>query len=98
MVNGFKVSARWDGTFPARNGHPIHANGTCEGHNDVLSFTLEYRAWLRRYAELQMEAYETGRGWFFWNFKMKESPQWDYLLGVEKGWISKNPAERDHHC
>ncbi|KAI8058598.1 glycoside hydrolase superfamily [Syncephalis plumigaleata] len=97
-LNGFKVGARWDGTFPARNGRPIHENGTCDGHNDVSSFTPEYRAWLRRFAELQMDAYEAGRGWFFWNFKTEESPQWDYLLGVEEGWIPRNPAKRHHHC
>ncbi|RKP23029.1 glycoside hydrolase superfamily, partial [Syncephalis pseudoplumigaleata] len=97
-LNGFNVGARWDGTIPARNGKPIHPNATCEGRNDVATFTPEYRDWLRRFAELQMDAYEAGRGWFFWNFKTEQSPQWDYLLGVEEGWIPSHPSKRHHHC
>ncbi|KAI9591654.1 Xog1 Exo-1,3-beta-glucanase [Syncephalis fuscata] len=97
-LNGFNVGARWDGTFPARNGKPIHDKATCDNHNDISSFTQEYRTWLRQFAELQMDAYEVGRGWFFWNFKTEQSPEWDYLLGVEEGWIPRHPSEREHHC
>jgi hypothetical protein len=37
-----------------------------------------------------MEAFETGIGWFFWNFKTENhvNPHWDYLLG----WVSSKPT------
>jgi glucan 1,3-beta-glucosidase len=58
----------------------------------------EYKRWMRRFAETQMQNYETASGWFFWNFKAEKSPHWNYMLGVREGWIPRNPNERTHKC
>jgi len=36
-------------------------------------------------------------GWFFWNFKMETEPmrEWDYLKGLERGFIPKLPTDRN---
>lgn len=99
-LNGYNRGSRYDGTF-VEGSAPI---GTCEGQNDVNSsvYTPEFRENLRRYVEAQMEAYETGSssGWFFWNFKTERAPQWNYLLGLEEGWIPKDPSKeaRKYGC
>ncbi|CAG8671851.1 13053_t:CDS:2, partial [Ambispora leptoticha] len=81
-LNGFKIGARWDGTFD--NNPPIFPNSTCKNDSDYLSWPPEYKKFLLEYAKTQMDAYETGIGWFFWNFKTEIAPQWNYLLGVEQ--------------
>lgn len=39
-----------------------------------VRYTDEYKAFLKRFAEMQMDAYEVGKGWFFWNFKTERAP------------------------
>jgi len=53
--------------------------------------------WLKRYGLAQMFAYErTSMGWFFWNFKTETAPMWNYLLGVEHGWLPCSlPVQQD---
>lgn len=51
---------------------------------------------LRNYVEAQMVVYEgkgngETSGWFYWNFAMQGGvfAEWDYLRGVDEGWIPK---------
>ncbi|KAI9591657.1 putative Exo-beta-1,3-glucanase [Syncephalis fuscata] len=94
-LNGFLVGARWDGTYLRG---PVHPGATCKNDSDIRYFTKEYRQWLKRYAEIQMDAFEAGSGWFFWNFKTEREPQWSYLEGVKQGWIPKDPSKRTYSC
>jgi glucan 1,3-beta-glucosidase len=53
---------------------------------------------LKRFAMAQMNTYESGNslGWFFWNFKTEGAPLWNYILGVQKGWLPCNlPVQED---
>ncbi|KAI8058585.1 glycoside hydrolase superfamily [Syncephalis plumigaleata] len=97
-LNGFNIGARWDGTIPSRNGVPITPGNTCLYDHDIRYFSQEYREWLKRFTEIQMDTYEAGSGWFFWNFKTEREPQWSYLKGVEQGWIPKDPSKRTYSC
>jgi glucan 1,3-beta-glucosidase len=47
------------------------------------------QVFLKKFALAQMNAYEYGNslGWFFWNFKTETAHLWNYILGVEKGWL-----------
>jgi len=99
-LNGYGSGARYDGTFASA---PNPAIGSCVGYNDTSNkdvWTPSYKADLRRYVEAQMDAYESGSamGWFFWNFKTERAPQWNYLLGVEMGWIPKPASNRTFTC
>ncbi|KAJ1844042.1 hypothetical protein LPJ57_009595, partial [Coemansia sp. RSA 486] len=45
-----------------------------------------------RYVDAQLQIYDQEiAGWFYWNFRTESAPEWDYLLGVEQGWIPKFP-------
>eukprot|EP01080_Neovahlkampfia_damariscottae_P003167 gene3167-5483_t len=92
-LNGYGRGSRFDGTFESTN--PI---GSCTLENNYKQWSTEYKEWMKRFVEVQMDSYEAGVGWFFWNFKAENSPHWDYLLGVREGWIPKNPAKRTHKC
>ncbi|CAG8556688.1 13269_t:CDS:2 [Ambispora gerdemannii] len=84
-LNGFNVGARWDGTF--NKDPPIFKNATCKNDTNYLLWSPEYKQFLLEFAKTQKDAYEAGIGWFFWNFKTENAPQWNYMLGVEQGWI-----------
>jgi len=94
-LNGFNTGSRYDGTFP-----PNVVVGSCKGKNSTDGWTQEYRDYLLTFAELQMDAYESGNstGWFFWNFKTEQAPEWNYLLGVEQGYIPSDHSNRSHSC
>jgi glucan 1,3-beta-glucosidase len=82
-LNGIGIGARYDGTFT--NGMPaVCSNCTCNGTEDWNTWDDEYKQFLRRFIERQMDAFESNIGWFFWNFKTENhvNPHWDYLLGV----------------
>lgn len=96
-LNGYNRGSRYDGSFLNT---PMM--GSCTGYDDPTSavFTPEYRKDLKRYVEMQMDAYESGssQGWFFWNFKTERAPQWNYLMGLKEGWIPQNPNVREFSC
>lgn len=60
----------------------------------------EYIEFLRKYMLLQMEAYETSAGWFFWTAKTENhsAPEWDYLYLLEKGIAPKNLCAKENLC
>ena len=71
---------------------------------EVLEFDRKIgekrKKFLRNFAEAQMVAWESqdtgvSVGWFYWNFKMEGGAfaEWDYLRGVEEGWMPTLKAE-----
>ncbi|KAK9768524.1 hypothetical protein K7432_000737 [Basidiobolus ranarum] len=95
-LNGFQKGARYDGTFLTTK--PVCPECTCKNEGNVKMFSSAYRAFLRKFAEKQMDAYEANYGWIFWNFKAENSPQWNYIQGVEEGWIPNPPTDRLSSC
>ncbi|CAG8635420.1 46468_t:CDS:2 [Gigaspora margarita] len=96
-LNGFGRGARYDGTYENDHG-PICPNCTCQGEGNYLNWTNDYKNYLKQYASAQMDAYEAGIGWIFWNFKAENSPHWDFMLGISEGWIPRTPEEREYVC
>jgi len=92
-LNGIGRGARFDGTF----GNQPRI-GSCVNSTEVRSFTPEYRQFLKKFIEAQLDAYESSTGWFFWTAKTEKSPQWDYMQGVREGWIPRNPGNRTYKC
>lgn len=99
-LNGYGTGSRYDGTFLN-----VPFMGHCTGQNDINNLTVwtpEYKAFLREFFEAQIDAYEAGssQGWFFWTIKTESAPQWNYLLGLEQGWIPRilDTSERRHPC
>ncbi|KAF9379561.1 hypothetical protein CPC16_010695 [Podila verticillata] len=82
---------------PAKNGH-IEGFCSCQQQNRVGYYTPEYRKFLSDFTQTQMDAFEQGMGWFYWNFKTETNALWSYFDGVEQGWIPKDVNNRPDGC
>ncbi|KAG0358254.1 glycoside hydrolase superfamily [Gamsiella multidivaricata] len=91
-LNGIGVGCRWEGTFPGSKPHS--ANSTCAHENDVSFYSTAYKQFLANFFNAQLDAFEQGAGWFYWNFKTESNPLWSYFDGVENGWIPKDVNNR----
>jgi aryl-phospho-beta-D-glucosidase BglC (GH1 family) len=105
-LNGMKLGSRLNGDFdhPSLNGDnnakPC-TNCACYKYTNYGNYTTEFKGFLKKFVERQMETFEAGGGgWFFWNFRTQDhlSPAWDFLLGVEQGWIPNNVNKRENSC
>jgi glucan 1,3-beta-glucosidase len=66
-LNGRGVGARWDGNWYDKS---IYF-GSCDGWSgDGSKFSDEYKAFLRKYWEVQVEVGEAVSGWIFWAWKV----------------------------
>ena len=73
----------------------------CQFYNsEFTSFSEDYKNFLRNYMRFQMEAYETGLGWFFWTAKTENhsAPEWDYLFLLKSGIAPQNLIETPKFC
>ena len=93
-LNGRGVGARFDGTYP---------NSTYVGDCSLYtgsgaSFSGDYKEFLRKFWEVQADAYETRYGWVQWLWKTEEGTgeEWSYKAGLEYGWIPQDPTERKY--
>ncbi|GJJ68080.1 glucan 1,3-beta-glucosidase [Entomortierella parvispora] len=91
-LNGIGLGYRWDGTFGG--GKPVSPNATCVGANDPTTYTAEYKQFMLNFFNAQVDAWEQGAGWFYWNFKTESNPLWSYFDGVDGGWIPKDVNNR----
>ncbi|KAG9320143.1 hypothetical protein KVV02_000720 [Mortierella alpina] len=82
---------------PKKNAH-IAGHCSCQAQNDVGSYTPEYRKFLSDFTQTQMDAFEQGLGWFYWNFKTETNVLWSYFDGVDQGWIPKDVNNRPGGC
>ncbi|PCH42165.1 glycoside hydrolase family 5 protein [Wolfiporia cocos MD-104 SS10] len=90
-LNGRNVGARWDGTYAP--GAPVL--GSCEGYTgNMSSFSDEYKTFLRKYWEAQVQIGESIQGWVFWTWKAENADEWSYQKGLEGGWIPQDPTDR----
>lgn len=58
---------------------------SCKEQNRIGYYTPEYRKFLNDFTQTQMDAFEQGLGWFYWNFKTETNALWSYFDGVEQG-------------
>lgn len=89
-LNGRGVGSRWDGTYDS-----TPALGSCDGFTgDSSSFSSSYKAFLRKYWEVQVEIGESLQGWAYWTWKAENADEWSYQKGLEGGWIPMDPSDR----
>ncbi|KAJ1912524.1 hypothetical protein H4219_005564 [Mycoemilia scoparia] len=96
-LNGHGKGARWDGSLVGEE--RMCAPGeecSCTGNasSEYQSWTPDYWQFLKDFARAQIEAYERGVGWIFWNFKTENSPQWDYTFCADHGIIPYFPKNK----
>lgn len=51
---------------------------------------------IRKFVEAQLTAFEKSYGWFFWNWKMGASDQWNFQILVENGIIPQPLSDRQY--
>lgn len=84
-LNGYKIGARYDGTFP-----DSHRVGSCDDKRQIPNWTNQYRDDLRSFLSAQISAYETQtQGWIYWNFKTEGAHDWDAFALLDAGIFPK---------
>lgn len=82
-LNGFNYGSRMEGSFPGS-----YWIDSCAGKfGFVSSWSQDWKDSVRRYIEVQLDAYEAKtRGWIFWNFKTEGSAgEWDLFQLLDNG-------------
>ncbi|KAJ1664907.1 hypothetical protein IW140_003726 [Coemansia sp. RSA 1813] len=95
-LNGFGKGARWDGTLPWEMNGPVYQGATCAGQDSISAWDSSTRIFFRQFAEAQMDAYEAGSGWFFWNFKTESADDWNYIKLAQNGLVPNPPTDRHY--
>ncbi|KAJ1855267.1 hypothetical protein GGH12_003700 [Coemansia sp. RSA 1822] len=93
-LNGMEKGARWDGSLPWEMNGPVYQGATCSGQNSISAWDQDTRTFFRQFAETQMDAYEAGSGWFFWNFKTEVADDWNYIKLAQNKLIPVPPTNR----
>lgn len=92
-INGMLKGSRWEGTLEGIANEPKCPHPVCSCTGDYggnyRMFTREYQEFLAEYVLQQLEVYDGLGGWFYWNFRTEAAPEWDYLLGVQEGWVPR---------
>ncbi|KAJ2375803.1 hypothetical protein IW150_002346 [Coemansia sp. RSA 2607] len=88
-LNGFQRGARWDGSYLTTK--PITPGGSCYGAEDMRMWDSQKRAFMQKFAMAQIQSYEKGSGWIFWNFKTENADAWDFIKLSRAGIIPNPP-------
>ncbi|KAL5486001.1 hypothetical protein ACEPAI_7045 [Sanghuangporus weigelae] len=92
-LNGRGVGSRWDGTWFPQQGTTVL--GSCAGlTGDSENFSSNYKTFLRKYWEVQVDIGESVQGWVYWAWKTESADEWSYQKGLAGGWIPQDPTER----
>ncbi|KAG8771802.1 exo-1,3-beta-glucanase [Serendipita sp. 397] len=84
------TGSRYDGTYPGSTFIGSCTPWTGSGAN----FSADYKAFLRRFWEAQVTAFERGQGWIYWTWKLENADDWSYSAGLKYGWIPQDPTQR----
>ncbi|KAM0748715.1 glycoside hydrolase [Meredithblackwellia eburnea MCA 4105] len=106
-LNNVGNGHRFDGTYYDLAGsstRPAYsAVGSCSSWDNWSSWTEDRKSGFRSVASGYMDSL---RHWFFWTWKTGYSnqmgtigsPMWNYQLGLEQGWIPRNPRSAMGSC
>lgn len=75
----------------------------CDYWEEWMKWNDTLKADINNYCQANMDALQN---WFFWTWKIGNStqagfptsPMWHYKLGVEQGWIPRDPRGAGGHC
>lgn len=89
-LNGVGRGARYTGDFD--NSWWM---GSCDNNEDIDSWSDERKDNTRKYIEAQMQAYDQGTGWVYWNYKTENSAEWDAARLINAGLFPK-PSDNSY--
>ncbi|ESK92046.1 exo-beta- -glucanase [Moniliophthora roreri MCA 2997] len=99
-VNGVGQGIRYEGSYVWEDFPRI---GDCERWTDWTKFDEQTKGEIKSFATASFDALQN---YFFWTWKIGdsihsgkvESPAWSYKLGLEQGWMPRDPREADGFC
>lgn len=99
-LNGVGRGARWSGDFPGYGGP---TGGDCDPWTEWEDYSSATKKQMFALAQASMDALPH---WFFWTWKIGnstvtgkvESPMWSYTLGLQEGWMPKDPRSSVGTC
>lgn len=99
-VNGVGLGTRYEGTYTPGSWPVV---GNCSTWTDWQNWDSTMKAGIQQFALASMDALQN---WFFWTWKIGnssvtgvvESPQWSYQLGLQNGWMPKDPRTASGTC
>ncbi|KAK1226339.1 hypothetical protein PQX77_010686 [Marasmius sp. AFHP31] len=103
-VNGVKDGIRYEGTWTGEGGGgPGDRVGSCQQWTDWQNFSDQTKKEIKDFMMASMDGLQN---YFFWTWKIGpsrdtgkvETPAWSYKLGVDNGWIPRDPREADGFC
>lgn len=97
-INGVGLGARYNGTFPSSE-----YLGSCEGHDDIHSWSPEKKRDTMRFLKVQFDTFsQKSKGWIFWCYKTENTIEWDLkrlneygMLPVDFAGPSYSPSRRN---
>jgi len=93
LLNGVYMGSRYDGTHKDSS----EAIGSCEGINDISTWSDERKSDVRRYVEAQLDAFEYGgAGWVTWAYKTEDTIEWDVQRLIEYGLFPNPVTDRQY--
>jgi len=101
FLNGVGLGTRYEGDYA--DGGAWTRIGSCEVWTDYASYTDDTKNAILQFALASMDALQD---YFFWTWKIGpslasnkiETPAWSYQLGLENGWMPKDPREAQGVC
>lgn len=98
-VNGVNLGTRYEGEFPGFS----NRIGDCVDWTDWTKWNQDTKDGLMQFALSSMDALQN---YFFWTWKIGnssvsgkvESPFWSYSLGLQNGWMPKDPRQANGAC
>lgn len=99
FVNGVGLGTRYEGTYPGS----WPKVGSCTPWTDWQNWNDVMKQGMINFALASMDALQN---WFFWTWKIGnstttgvvEAPQWSYQLGLQNGWMPKDPRTASGIC
>ncbi|KAH7909262.1 exo-beta-1,3-glucanase [Hygrophoropsis aurantiaca] len=99
-VNGVNLGTRYEGTYTPGTWPSM---GSCDPWTNWQSWNTSMKQDVQNFAMASMDALQN---WFFWTWKIGnssttgvvESPQWSYQLGLQNGWMPKDPRTASGIC
>jgi glucan 1,3-beta-glucosidase len=94
-LNGYKLGARYDATYPNASANTSPYVGSCADKVTVDTWDEYWRGDMRGYIEAQLEIFEKdANGWIFWNFKTENAHEWSAFALLDAGLFPQPLTDR----
>ena len=98
FLNGVGLGNRFDGTFAGST-----AAGSCQ---EILDWPNWSDATKASYLQIALSSFDALQNFFFWTWKIGNStefgrvmtPHWSYQLGLQQGWLPRDPRDSIGAC